>query len=421
MYQFSSNVQGVRVTLYTKTENKETYNYYYIGKEYSYEKKKLLNKGDKYYLIVEFISTEKTGIISLSAQYDAITPMQNATLSQKNTGTTKYFCYIPEHTGPYTFSNTGDKTYMQINDSNMEFLSNNYIEGSPKELIISVEAGKKYYIVVDSEDTEYTISVEEGGWYLSCDKTDYVIKAGETAELSVKIVGTVDKSKLQYEWRELVSQTKITNANSNIYTATKPGTYSVTVSDGNIKHWAAFRVLQDGDTNISTSGITQPDSSNIILNATKFAMKVKQSTTKLTVSGLAAGDSIASWTSSNPKVATVNSKGKITAKKVGKATITVKLASGQTASATVTVQKGAVKTTKISGLSKTLTLKKGAKSTLKPVVTPITSQDKLTYSTSNQKVATVSKSGVITAKKAGKAKITVTSGKKKFTVTVTVK
>jgi uncharacterized protein YjdB len=150
-------------------------------------------------------------------------------------------------------------------------------------------------------------------------------------------------------------------------------------------------------------------------------MKVKQSTTKLTVSGLAAGDSIASWTSSNPKVATVNSKGKITAKKVGKATITVKLASGQTASATVTVQKGAVKTTKISGLSKTLTLKKGAKSTLKPVVTPITSQDKLTYSTSNQKVATVSKSGVITAKKAGKAKITVTSGKKKFTVTVTVK
>jgi uncharacterized protein YjdB len=35
-------------------------------------------------------------------------------------------------------------------------------------------------------------------------------------------------------------------------------------------------------------------------------------------------------------------------------------------------------------------------------------------------VATVSKSGVITAKKAGKAKITMKSGKKKFTVTVTV-
>ena len=85
------------------------------------------------------------------------------------------------------------------------------------------------------------------------------------------------------------------------------------------------------------------------------------------------------------------------------------------------MQKQKVTTTKISGLKKKLTLKKGKKLTLKPVITPITSQDKVTYKTSDKKVATVSAKGVITGKKAGKAKITVTSGKKKVTVTVTVK
>jgi uncharacterized protein YjdB len=164
----------------------------------------------------------------------------------------------------------------------------------------------------------------------------------------------------------------------------------------------------------------------ITLNATKFPMKVNQSTSKLKVTGLADGDSIKSVTSNKKKivkVVSVNANGTIklkAQKKTGTAKLTITLASGLQKKVTVKVQKTAVKTTKISGLSKTLVLQKGKKFTLRPVVTPITSQDKLTYQTSNKKVATVSKSGVITAKKVGKAKITVKSGKKKFTVTVKV-
>ena len=159
----------------------------------------------------------------------------------------------------------------------------------------------------------------------------------------------------------------------------------------------------------------------IKLNARSIRLKKKQSTTKVQVSGLAAGDRVQSWTTSNKKVATVTSRGKITAKKTGKARIIITLASGKKAVVNVTVQKTAVKTTKISGLKRSVVLKRRQKLTLKPVISPITSVEKVTYKTSNKKVATVSSRGVITAKKKGTAKITVKSGKKTYTVTVKVK
>ena len=68
-----------------------------------------------------------------------------------------------------------------------------------------------------------------------------------------------------------------------------------------------------------------------------------------------------------------------------------------------------------------LTLKKGKSFRLKVTLIPADSQDKITYKTSNKKIATVSKTGKIKAKKKGKVKITVISGKKKAVCTVKVK
>ena len=84
--------------------------------------------------------------------------------------------------------------------------------------------------------------------------------------------------------------------------------------------------------------------------------------------------------------------------------------------------KPAKKTTKKIKLNrKKLTLKKGKTFKLKVTLTPKDSQDKITYKTSNKKIATVSKTGKIKAKKKGTAKITVISGKKKAVCTVKVK
>ena len=164
----------------------------------------------------------------------------------------------------------------------------------------------------------------------------------------------------------------------------------------------------------------------IKVTATNLPLKFGQKTTALKVSGLAKGDSIVSWKSGNTAIAKVAGRADgtsiITAgKKKGKATITVTLKSGLKKNITVTVQKTAVKTTKISGVAKTLKLKRKQSVTLKPVVTPLTSFQKVTYRSSNKNVASVSTKGKITAKKKGTAVITVTSGNKTVKCKVTVK
>lgn len=157
------------------------------------------------------------------------------------------------------------------------------------------------------------------------------------------------------------------------------------------------------------------------LNMTSIPLKIKQKTNIFKVKSLANGDSVKSYSSSNKKIFTVSSNGKITAKKKGTATLTVTLASGKQLKAKVKVQKGTVRTSKISVKERSISLKKGKKYQIKASVSPLTSQERVTYSTSNKKIATVDKKGKVVAKKKGKAVITVKSGKKKTTVKITVK
>ena len=160
------------------------------------------------------------------------------------------------------------------------------------------------------------------------------------------------------------------------------------------------------------------------LNASTVTLKVKQSTSRLKVTGLAKGDSVKSWKSSNSKIFTVRGKSngtcKITGKKRGTAKLQITLASGLKKTVKVRVQTAAVKTSKIT-VSKNVTVKKGKRVTLKPVVTPFTSRQKVTYTSSNKKIATVSSKGVVTGKKKGTVKITVKSGSQSVKVTVKVK
>lgn len=69
-----------------------------------------------------------------------------------------------------------------------------------------------------------------------------------------------------------------------------------------------------------------------------------------------------------------------------------------------------------------VTLKKGETFKIKAKIKPAATTDKLSYSSADKRIATVSKKGVVTAKKTGRVKITVkTSSGKKKSILVTVK
>ena len=101
--------------------------------------------------------------------------------------------------------------------------------------------------------------------------------------------------------------------------------------------------------------------------------------------------------------------------------VTITLASGKKQVISVTVQKTTVRTIKITGLKSSVTVARNKKLTLKPVISPITSQEKVTCSSSNKKSVTLNSKGVITGKKKGTAYITVKSGKIRKKVKVVVK
>ena len=131
-----------------------------------------------------------------------------------------------------------------------------------------------------------------------------------------------------------------------------------------------------------------------------------------------------SYKSSNPKVAAVDKKGRITGKARGKATITVS-AGKKKVKVTVTVKKAPASYAVMNGKKKVtlVNLKPRKSALLKTNLASLGAASyKLTWKSSNKKVATVDSKGKIKAKKKGTAKITVTAyNGRKASVTVKVK
>jgi len=146
---------------------------------------------------------------------------------------------------------------------------------------------------------------------------------------------------------------------------------------------------------------TLPANHTVKLNASKATLGKGET---YTLKATASVKTTVKWTTSNAKAATVDSKGKVTAKAAGTATITAATAGGRTAKCTVTVKPAPSSVT----LSKTsLTLGKGETYALKATLNSGAASAKNSWSSSDTKIATVDASGKITAKEAGTATITV--------------
>ena len=129
-----------------------------------------------------------------------------------------------------------------------------------------------------------------------------------------------------------------------------------------------------------------------------------------------------SLTSSNEKVATVNSFGKVTGVGVGTATITATSGS-VSCSATIKVVNASSGTATAQSLSLNtnyVVLKPGSSKTITGKVTPSSASQALTFKSNDAKVATVSAGGVITGVATGATSVVVSNGTASSSVTVIV-
>ncbi|TGX98533.1 hypothetical protein E5357_08440 [Hominisplanchenecus murintestinalis] len=126
-----------------------------------------------------------------------------------------------------------------------------------------------------------------------------------------------------------------------------------------------------------------------------------------------------SYTSSNPRIASVDAQGKVKAKKVGRAVITVRTAKGTSANLSIRVKKAP---TKIMFSARKKTLKAGESSRIKVRFPAKSGSYKIIFTSSRKKVAAVGADGKIRALKKGKTIITARSfNGKKARIAVTVK
>ena len=130
-----------------------------------------------------------------------------------------------------------------------------------------------------------------------------------------------------------------------------------------------------------------------------------------TVSPSNATNKAVAYSSSDTAVATVDSTGKVTAKKAGTATLTVKKADVSKTATIKIIVTDPVATIPVTGVSLTssaTTLDVGKTAQLTATVSPSNATNKaVAYSSSDTAVATVDSTGKVTAKKAGTATLTV--------------
>ncbi len=161
------------------------------------------------------------------------------------------------------------------------------------------------------------------------------------------------------------------------------------------------------------------------LNKTAVTKKVGETEQLIaTVVPADATNKAVTWKSSNTEVATVDSNGKVTAKKVGTAEVTVTTKDGnKTATCIVKVTANTVAVTGVKLNKTSISKVVGQTEQLTATVLPENATNKaVTWKSSNTAVATVDANGKVTAKKVGTAKVTVTTkdGNKTATCSVTV-
>ena len=255
-----------------------------------------------------------------------------------------------------------------------------------------------------------TVTVPVSGVSLNQSKVTITIGSTYTLKPEITPENASDKS---VTWTSSHTDVATVSEDGKV-TALKVGTTDVlcTTNDGNKK---AICYVTVTDKKVAVTGVTLDNTTLDITTGSTYQLVP-------TVAPNNATDKTVTWTSSKPDVATVSDDGTVTAKAVGSTTITCKTKDGnKTATCTVNVSKATVSVTGVTLDKTSLIMDIDGTYTLKATVAPNDADNKkVTWTTSDASIATVSSAGKVTALAKGSATITATTSDGGFKATCKV-
>jgi len=292
----------------------------------------------------------------------------NATLSP-NDVSDKTITWTSDNTGVATVNNTGTVRAVAYGNATITATSSNGLTATCAISVVNPATG------------------------ISLDKTTAAIYKGQTVSLNAEVVP--DTTTDTVTWSSNNTNVATVSANG-VVTGKSAGTAVISVTAGEIKETCTVTV--------KNPTVTLKAASNKMEVGAAYKVETK-SVTPSTEKVI--------FTSSNTKVATVNSTtGVVTAKAAGTAKITATTTNGATAVCTITVNKPSIK---ITGKS---SVKVGKKITL--IATPKGVKGTVKWSVNKPKLAKINK-GKLTGKAKGTVTVTAKIGKVKATKKITIK
>ncbi|RYQ23575.1 alpha-amylase, partial [Bifidobacterium pseudolongum subsp. globosum] len=283
-------------------------------------------------------------------------------------------------------------------------------QGQTAEKTVKVEKRSYQYLAgfdltangLEGSDGEYTLHIPSGG--------------------TVETSATFNPENATYQhliWQSM-DPSVVRGGADGVIRAVNNGTADLVVYSYGRIHKKTIHVTVGGDApvNIPVESVS--------INGGDVTMQAGETKTlSATVSPSNATNKKVTWSTSNPMVASVDNSGTITARKAG--TVTIKAtAGGKSASVTVTVEEAPpapYASVKIDGGDFSVKAGETRQLTAKMLAadgTEVTSDDALTWRSSNTAVASVDANGLVTGVAKGTANITVTVGDKSDAVTATV-
>ena len=232
---------------------------------------------------------------------------------------------------------------------------------------------------------------------VTLNKTSTSIQVGGTETLTAT-VSPKDAANKKVTWKSSNAAIASVDANGKV-TGVKAGEATITVTTEDGGKTATCKVTVS-DKEIKVTGVKLNKSETSLLvggNETLTATVLPEGATNQNVT----------WKSDKPEIATVDANGKVTAVKVGEATITVTTEDGgKTATCKVTVKPNLVSEITLAALAIYVGESKAVTATVKP---DDATNKALTWTSSDETVATVDATGKVTGKKIGTATITATA------------